>query len=463
MNRRVAERAGVLVVGNGMATDRLLDELDARGALQRLGVTVVGEEPFGSYNRMLLSRVLAGGHPDTITTKPLDWFAEHGVRLLAARRVQRLEVAAHLAHIGDGETIAYRTAVIATGSAPLLPPIAGLTDGGGRRTPGVHVMRSMEDVLQLRDDLGAHHDVRDAVIVGGGLLGLEAAKASRDLGHRATVIHPFPHLMESQLDETGGGLLRAAMVGLGIDVVVGKLEAVLARHGESRPGRVEALRLEDGRLLPADAVVVTTGVRPRVEVARDSGIETNYGIVVDDRLATSAPGVHAIGECAQHRGVTFGFAAPCWDHAAVLADLLAGTDPAARYGGTATYSRLKVAGIDVASLGGAVTADADDDVLEVLERRRGVYRKLVVRHHRLVGAILVGDASQAPSLIRLLDRGEPLPENPLDLFCSSDAYRDDQTAGGTLCACNRVGEGAVVEAIAAGHDTVEQIGAATRA
>lgn len=462
MSRPLDRPGPVLVVGNGMATDRLLDELDARGALERLEVTVVGEEPYGAYNRILLSRVLAGSHPDTITTKPPNWFSEHGVRLLAGRRVQRLDVAGRRANIGNGDIIAYRTAVIATGSSPVLPPVAGLTGAGGRRTSGVHVMRTLEDVLALRDALGVGKGARDAVVVGGGLLGLEAAKASRDLGHRATVIHPLSHLMESQLDETGGTLLRSAVSRLGIDVVVGRLEALLQRDPGDGVGRVEAVALEDGRVLPADAVVFTTGVRPRVEVAVDSHIETNYGVVVDDRLATSADDVYAFGECAEHRGVTFGLAAPCWDQAAVLADLLAGTNPGARYEGTAVYSRLKVAGIDVASLG-AVVPSADDEVIEVLERSRGVYRKLVARRGRLVGAILVGDASQAPSLIHQLDRGETLPPNPLDLFCSAAAYRRGQPGDDALCTCNRVGEAVVAEAIAAGHHTVEQIGAATRA
>jgi nitrite reductase (NADH) large subunit len=462
VTRVIAGRTRVLVAGNGMTTERLLDDLAARGALARLDVTVIGEESHGAYNRILLAYVLAGAEPDSVVTKPIDWYAEHGVILIRDRRVQRLDTEARVAHIGNGQTVGYDVAVLATGSSAVLPPVAGLGEAGGPRPRGVHVFRSLDDCLELRAETSPTRGPRDVVVVGGGLLGLEAAKALRDLDHRVTIVHPVEHLLNAQLDQTGGALLRRAFEDLGIAVVVGRAQAVLTGSGASGPDRADALLLDSGQVLPADTVVFTTGVRPRIDVAVASGIEVNRGIVVDSCLATSAPNVYAAGECAEHDGVTFGLVAPCWDHAAVIADRLAGTDPDARYHGTATYARLKVAGLDVTSLGVIEPRD-DDDVVEILERRRGVYRKLIVRAGRLAGAVLVGDPANAPSLIRMLERGDPVPANPLDIFCSIDAFRGGPADAEILCNCNRVSESQVVGAIEAGHDTVDLVGRATRA
>jgi len=463
------------VVGNGMAADRLLDELAARDGLESFQVTVVGEEPTGAYNRVLLSRVLAGGAAELVVTKPLEWYPEAGVRLIAGRWVQRLDTAARLAHIGDGETVAYDLAVLATGSRPILPAAAGATisaatatisaagatTSGGGPPAGVHVYRSLEDCLRLRDELDPDRGRRDVVVVGGGLLGLEAAVAARTLGHRVAVVHPFEHLLNAQLEETGGRLIRGRIEEMGIEVAVGRAEAVLAGPAGGRPA-AEALLLDDGRVLAADTVIFTVGVTPRIETAAASGIATDRGIVVDDRLATSAPGVFAIGECAQHGGVTPGLVAPCWDQARVVADLLTGAEPTARYRPSPVYARLKVAGLDVASMG-RVDVDPGDEVIEIHEPARHAHRRLLVRDGRLAGGTLVGDSSAAPLLIGMLDRAEPLPANRLDLFCSADAFRPASGGGDTLCNCNRVSREQVARAIGAGAGTPDEVGRATRA
>lgn len=442
----------LLVVGNGMSADRLLDDLISRGCDHE--ITVVGEEPGPAYNRILLTKLLGGTDADMITTRTSDWYASNGIRLVSGRWVQRLDTSTRVAHIGNGETLDYDVAVLATGSSAIVPPVTGVLDRRHRRTPGVHLFRTIEDALALQAETDPSFGRRRVVVVGGGLLGLEAAKAMADLGHGVTLVHSGATLLNAQLDAVGGMLLRAAVARLGIAVVLGRTESVLAR------GHVEAVRLDDGRTFDADTVIFATGVRPRIETATASQLDTNRAIVVDDRMRTSAPGVFAIGECAELDGTTYGLVAPCWDQAAVVADLLTGKD--ARYVGSPVSSRLKVTGVEVASMG-AFEAECDSDqVVQVIEERRGIYRKLVVRDGRLAGAVLVGDPDSAPRLARLFERGEQLPPNPVDLFCSPSAF-GAVAVDADVCNCNRVGEPALLAAINAGASSVEELRQATRA
>jgi len=449
-------RPRLLIIGNGMATDRLLDELVVRDGLGSFAVTVVGEEPGVAYNRIQLSHVLAGAPTEEVTTKTATWYGEQGIRLVSGRWVQRLDTGTRQADIGDGERLGYDLAILATGSKPVIPPVTGLRDRAGALIRGVHTFRTMEDCLALRAESDPAGPARQVVVVGAGLLGLEAARVLRDLGHHVTVVHPYDTLLNNQLDDVGGAFLRQAIEALGITVVIGSVESALCQAGD-----VEALLLADQRIVPAETVLFTTGVRPRIETAVASGIEVDKGIVVDDHLATSAPGVAAIGECAEHDGKVIGLVAPCWDHAAVVADRLAGTDPAARYRPAPSFARLKVAGVDVTSMG-LVDAGEGDEVLQTIEERRGVYRKLIVRDGRLAGAVLVGDPDGGASLIRVFERADPLPPNRVDLLCTADAFTTSP-GGGDLCHCNRVPETTVAAAIAAGSGTVEEIRRATRA
>lgn len=245
-------------------------------------------------------------------------------------------------------------------------------------------------------------------------------------------------------------------------MVVGRLEAVLNGTAPGGGPRVEALLLHDNRVLAADTVVFTVGVRPRVEVAVASGIEVERGVVVDDQMASSVAGVFAIGERAQYGATTFGLVASCWDHAAVLAGQLAERACRVRYVPAPVYARLKVAGFDVTSMGD-IEPCYGDEVVEVLERSRGAYRKLVVRQGQVAGAVLVGDSAAGPLLIGMLERGDPLPENRLDVFCSPNALGRTSPVEEALCNCNRVSRDQVLEAITAGAQTVEQVGRRTRA
>ena len=448
-------RKRLAVVGNGMATSRLLDDLVTRDGLSKFAVSVFGDEPHGGYNRILLGRVLAAGDPDAIVVKPAGWYAERGVVYHPGVTVTALDTAARTLTASDNTTHAYDAVVLAAGSVPFVPPVEGLRGPGGGYKPGVHAYRTIADCDRIRADLSAGCPV---VVVGGGLLGLEAAKALADLGAAVTVVHRGPHLMNAQVDETGGRLLRRAFAALGVTVRTGTGPAALV--GECR---VTGVTLTTGDTVPAAVVVFACGIRPRVELAAAAGVPVNNGVVVDDTLATAVPGVWAVGECAEHRGTVYGIVSPIYDQCAVLADGLTGADPRARYHGSKLYTRLKVAGVEVASLGVTGPRDDADDVVVTLEDRRGVYRKLVVRDGRLIGAVLVGDTSAAPALVRLLDRGDELPENRLDVLASGAAIPGTAGADPEVCNCHHVCTSVLVGAARSGCDSLPKIAERTKA
>ncbi|HEY3493154.1 MAG TPA: FAD-dependent oxidoreductase [Polyangiaceae bacterium] len=442
------------VIGNGMGTCRLLDELALRGATDAFEITVFGEERGGAYNRILLGRVLAGEEPNAIVTKTADWYDRHNVRLVERTRVTRLDTARKTVESADGQSRRYDLAVLATGSQPLVPPLDGMNGPDGELRDGIFVYRTIADCLRIRN----HARPGDAaVVLGGGLLGLEAAKALSDRGLHVTVIQVSERLMNAQLDTIGGEMLRRQIERHGIFVRAGRtVEAV------SGDEELTGVVLDDGTRLPASLIVLACGVRPRVEVARASGIPVNKGIVVNDALATEVPGVYAFGECAEHQGKTYGIVGPVWEHASVLSDVLSGKNPGARYRGSKIYTRLKVAGVDVACLGQVEPELESDEVIQVVEERKSAYRKLIVRGDRLVGAMLVGQTSAAASLIQLYDRDDPLPADPLEILCPG-AGSAAAPAERVVCNCHRVTDAALKTAIASGADSVEALGAATRA
>ena len=442
------------IVGNGMGTCRLLDELALRGATEDFEITVFGEERGGAYNRILLGRVLAGEEPSAIVTKSATWYDRHDVRLVDRTRVTRLDTARKTVESADGQSRRYDLAVLATGSQPLVPPLDGMNGPDGELRDGVFVYRTIADCVRIR----AHARPGDAAIVlGGGLLGLEAAKALSDRGLHVTVIQVSARLMNAQLDSIGGEMLQRQIERHGIFVRAGRtVEAVLGDD------ELTGVMLDDGTRLPASLIVLACGVRPRIEVARASGLPVNKGIVVNDALATEVPGVYAFGECAEHQGKTYGIVGPVWEHATVLADVLSGKNPSARYRGSKIYTRLKVAGVDVASMGAVEPELETDEVIQVVEERRSAYRKLIVRGDRLVGAMLVGQTQAAAALIQVYDRDDPLPSDPLEILCPG-AGSAAGSVERTICNCNKVTDVALKAAIAAGADSVEALGTATRA
>ncbi len=443
------------VIGNGLATGRLLDELMRRGALSRFEVQVFGEEPHGLYNRILIGRILSGGTQDEITLKPTSWYAENDVSFHPGVLVDRVDPARRVVETADGGEHPFDLAVFATGSRAFIPPMEGLRGEDGKPKAGVFAYRTIDDGRGIRDHARALNGGR-AVVLGGGLLGLEAAKSLLDLGVHVTVAQQAATLMEMQLDDLGGQFLRRAIEGLGIEIVSG-----VGASGVVGDDHIEAIKLSDGRSLPADLLVLACGIRPRIDAAAASGLKINRGILVDDRLATSEPGVYAVGECAEHDGQVYGIVEPIYEQCAVLAGVLAGADPKARYRGSKSYTRLKVAGVGVASMGLIRPATDADEVVQIIEERTGTYRKLIVRDDRLVGAVLVGETASSPELARWLDRGDPLPVNRVDVLCSGGAFA--ATADPEICNCHHVRESALVAAIQEGRTNLHQIAQATKA
>ncbi|HEX6243301.1 MAG TPA: FAD-dependent oxidoreductase [Polyangiales bacterium] len=448
-------KKSLAVIGNGMAAIRLLEELVQRMAHERYAISVFGDEPGGAYNRIKLGEVLHGAEVDAIVTRATDWYAQHGIALHAGVLVERLDTAARKVVCADGESHHFDVAVLATGSRPVVPPLRGMTTEHGDLRPGVFVYRTLGDCLKIR---AFARPGDSAVVLGGGLLGLEAGKVLSDRGLHVTVVHLAHGLMNTQLDFVGGEMLRRQIERTGMFVRTGRtIEAIVGEE------QVEGVTLDDGEQLSADVVVAACGVRPRVDVARASKIPINKGILVNDTLATQVPGVYAIGECSEHRGMTYGLVAPAWEQAAVLADLLSGQNPKARYPGSKLYSRLKVAGVEVASMGCTEPTLDSDEVIQVIEERRYSYRKLIMRDRQLIGAMLVGETRAAASLIQSFDRGEPLPQDPLEAFCSFAVSGAGSALDRQICSCHKVSEGTLVLCIQAGADTVEALGQQTRA
>jgi nitrite reductase (NADH) large subunit len=365
------------VVGNGMAGLRFLEEL-VRRAPGRFEVTVVGAEPDPAYNRVLLSSLLAGdiGAGD-VELKPREWYAEHGIALVTGQPACALDAAQRTVTLGNGEVLGFDQLVLATGSDAIRLPLPG------RELAGVMTFRSLADIAGLEQAASAG---LPAVVIGGGLLGIEAAYGLARRGVPVTLVHLMDRLMERQLDAEGARLLADAIEAKGVRVLLGT-ETAAIRGGSA----VEVVELKDGRVLSCGLVVMAVGIRPSAALAATGGLQVKRGIVVDDGMQTSVAGICAIGECAEHRGVCYGLVEPCYEQARVAAAAIAG-EPV-RYAGSVLATNLKVSGVSVFSAGDFEGAGAETIV--VRDAGVGSYRKLVVREERLAGAVLVGDTAEA--------------------------------------------------------------------
>ncbi|MGY1729635.1 nitrite reductase large subunit NirB [Geodermatophilus sp. SYSU D01062] len=454
-------RPRLVVVGNGMAGARFVEEVLERGGGEQFRITVFGDEPHGNYNRILLSPVLAGEtSEDDIVLNSHDWYADNGVTLRAGVRVERVDTAAKVVYAADGTTTAYDHLVLATGSYSFVPPMTGVRRDDGSLRPGVYGFRTIDETRAM---LAATGRCRKAVVMGGGLLGLEAARALQGHGLEVDLVHAMPWLMNAQLSREAGAVLERSVASLGITVHLDVLATEVL--GDDA---VEGVLLEDGRRIDCDLLVVAAGVRPHTDVAVRSGLEVERGIVVDDRLRTDDPDVYAIGECAQHRGSVYGLVAPAWEHARVLADVLTGTDPDAEYHGSRTATKLKVAGVDVATMGVSTPERDSDEFLVISEPRRGVHLSVVVRDDRLVGATLLGDTRKVAYLTQAFDRGSALPEERIRLLVDLSAGQEevgvaDMPADSQVCNCNGVTKGAICGAVADGCGSVGAVMDRTRA
>ncbi|UGY91321.1 NAD(P)/FAD-dependent oxidoreductase [Streptomyces gobiensis] len=422
----MTSKTRVVVIGGGMAGARLAQQLGAR---PELAVTVIGEEPHAPYNRVLLAEVLAGSYAPEVIALPAPGPA---VSWLSGVRAVRIDRGDHPAErrivCDDGALVPYDALVLATGSNPVLPPLRGLFEPGGYDLPeGVHPFRTLDDSQALSAAAGP--GVR-AVVIGGGLLGVSAARALAARGAQTVLAHQGEYLMERQLDASAAKLLRRHLAGLGVEI---HTECRVRRlrtqpYGPAATDRraVRSVTMADGYELGTDIVVLACGVRPRVGLAQAAGLEVARGIVIDDELRTSDPRIFAIGDCAEHAGTVYGLAGAAQEQADALARLLSGLgDSTPRYTGTRSLTRLTLGGpgpLDLAAFG-ETEPRPDDDVVHLANAARGAYRKVVVRGDRLVGGILLGDLGTVGALARTWEGDEPLPDsstNPLLHLLTND-------------------------------------------
>ena len=452
----------LLVIGNGMAGARAVEEIVERGGCDSFSITMLGDEPYGNYNRISLSNVLAGSDdPRDIFLNPLDWYEENGITLHAGVRARSIDRFAKVVKTDDGGEHSYDKLIIATGSRSFFPPIDGMWTDDGLR-PGTFGFRTLDDTEGM---LSWAEEASSAVVIGGGLLGLEAARGLLERGLEVEVIHRAPRLMNVQLDEGAARILQSAVEALGIRV---RISASTTRVLGSE--RVEGIELEGGEEIACDMVVVAAGIRPNSDLAQHAGLTVERGIVVDDTMrAVDNDDVYVAGECAQHRGEVYGLVAPLWEQAVVLADHITGTDPHAAYHGSKLATKLKVSGIELATMGQAEPEHPDDEVVHFSEARRNVHKTVIVREGKLVGATLLGDVSKVSFLTQAFDRGTVLPEEGVELLFDVGAGRSEDVGVAELdddaqvCNCNGVSKGDIAACVRGGNRTVSGVMKATRA
>jgi nitrite reductase (NADH) large subunit len=461
--RTRSAKAKLVVIGNGMAGARAVEEIIRRGGGDLFDVTVFGDEPYGNYNRILLSNVLAGTEDTAeIYLNPIQWYAENDIDLRAGVRVVRIDRFARVVQAADGTAMHYDRLLIATGSRSFFPAMAGMWADDKTLTPGVFGFRSLDDCAAMLDYA---RGCRTAAVIGGGLLGLEAARGLQNHGLHVHVVHAPPTLMNAQLDDTAGGILRRSVENIGIVVHTDvRTRAVL-----SSEGRTCGLEFADGTRIDCDMLVVSAGIRPNVSLAQRAGLTVERAIVVDDQMrSVDDDNIYVVGECAQHRGQVYGLVAPLWEQAIVLADHLTRTNTAAAYHGSRMATKLKVAGVDVASMGLKSPEHPDDEFVQFSEPKRGIYKTIIVRDGRLIGATLLGDTSKVAFLMQAFDRGLPLPEERISLMFDigtpeAEVGVAELADGVQVCNCNGVSKAALVACVKSGEKTVAGVMAKTRA
>ncbi len=453
-------RERLVVIGNGMAGVRAVEEI-LKLDPARYAITVIGDEPYGNYNRILLSPVLAGENTiDDIMLNTPEWYAENGIELIKGVAATRINRPRRQVELADGRSVPYDKLIIATGSKPFILPVPG------NDLEGVIGFRDIADVETMLD---AARQYEKAVVIGGGLLGLEAANGLMKNGMDVTVVHLMETLMERQLDATAGNMLRASLEERGMKFVMpAKTTELLG----DETGRVRAVKLEDGTEIEADLVVMAAGIVPNIQLAKEAGLHCERGIVVNDFLMTFDPRIFAVGECVQHRGVCYGLVAPLYEQARVLANHLAGTGWMT-YEGSVTSTKLKVTGIDLFSAGDFLGGDGTEELV-MLDEKGGIYKKLVIRDDRIIGAVLYGDTVDGTWYFQLMKDGTDISDIRSKLLFGQ-AHLGDSGHGGDaavanlpdeaeICGCNGVCKGEIVSAIKEkGLFTLEDVRAHTKA
>jgi nitrite reductase (NADH) large subunit len=457
-----AARQRLVVVGNGMAGGRLVEDLLARGASERVAITMFGDESHASYNRILLSGVLAGSHrASDIVIKSKDWYAGRGVDLRSGSRIEAIDLERRRVVAASGEVEPYDVLVLATGSRPALPRIEGLRRRDGDLKEGAFVFRTLDDCDRMA--AFAEH-ARRAVVIGGGLLGLEAAFGLLKRGLDVHVVHLMSHVMDVQLDVAAGEILLRQLERMGLQVHFDTCTSALLGNGH-----VSGVAFADGGTLTCDMVVIAAGIQPNVELAAHAGLPVRRGIIVGDDLASpAAASIYAVGECAEHRGQVYGLVAPIWEQTQVLADRLSGRNPAALYFGSRLSTKLKVAGVDLAVMGCKEPEQPNDEVVTYAEAGRGVYKKLVVRNGRLLGAIVIGDGAIVPSLVHAFTESTEIATNRAEIlfpaaFEGATPSVERMPDAAQICDCNAVSKARIVQAVLEGATSLSSVCDRTRA
>ncbi|HKT53381.1 MAG TPA: nitrite reductase large subunit NirB, partial [Caulobacteraceae bacterium] len=449
----------LVVIGNGMAGCRTIEEVIKRDP-DRYAVTIFGAEPRVNYDRIMLSPVLAGEKTfEQIVINDSGWYDQNVEALHTGRKIVAIDRAAKQVEAEGGLKVAYDRLVLAMGSDPVRLPLPGAD------LEGVVTFRDLDDVQAM---VAAAERGGRAIVIGGGLLGLEAAYGLVRRGMKASVVHLMDVLMERQLDEAAGFLLEQALAERGVETFLGAQSKEIL----GRDGRVAGLRLDDGRILEGDLLVMAVGIRPSTALARAAGLAVERGIVVDDQMTTSDPSIFAIGECAEHRGVTYGLVAPIWEMCRALADGL--TDGEGAYVGSVLSTRLKVSGVDVFSAGKFSGGPGCEDIV-FRDAARSVYKRVVVEDGKVAGAVLFGDAADGGWYFDLMRRGADVGDIRDTLVFGqeiTEALRgvDPRSAVAAMpatqevCGCNGVCKGQITAAITAeGLSTLEAVRAVTKA
>jgi len=445
-------RQKLVVIGNGMAGCRAVEEVIERDPA-RFDVTIFGAEPRVNYNRIMLSPVLAGEKTfDEIVLNTAEWYEENGIELVSGDPVVAIDRDRKTVTSRSGRETPYDKLLIATGSDPFIIPIPG------NDLDGVVTFRDLDDVDKM---LSAAENGGDAVVIGGGLLGLEAAHGLALRGMKVTVVHLMPTLMERQLDEAAGWLLKQELEGRGQTILTGANTKAI--YGVE--GKVVGIELEDGTRIKADIVVMAAGIRPATGLAKVAGLECERGIMVDDHMVTSDPDILAVGECVQHRGLCYGLVAPLWEMCRALADHI--TDSPTGYEGSVTSTKLKVSGIDLFSAGDFSGGEECEDIV-LRDAARGVYKRIVLKGDRIIGAVLYGDTADGNFYFDLMRKEEDVTDIREGLifgqaFAMGGATLDPSAAVAALsddaeiCGCNGVSKGKIVQTILAGANTIDAI------
>jgi len=446
------QKIKLVVVGNGMAGMRTVEEL-LKIAPDFYDITVFGDEPYPNYNRIMLSPVLANEQTiEDIILNTREWYAENNITLYTSARVNKIDRKNRVVYAEDGTSAEYDRLLLATGSKPFMPPIPG------KELEGVLGYRDIKDTNDMID---AARKYKHAVVIGGGLLGLEAANGLKIQGMEVTVVHKNEWLLEKQLDKTAGGMLQKNLEAKGLNFLLKKnTEQILGNE----QGRVKAVRFTDGLEIAADLLVVAVGIRPNFALAESAGIYCNKGIVVNDTMQTYDPRVYAVGECVAHRGISYGLVAPLFEMAKVCATHLANFG-IGQYKGSVTSTKLKVTGIDLFSAGDFASAsdigsgNIDDGREEIVlhDAVGGVYKKLVIKNDKIIGSVLYGDTTDGSWYFQMLRDGKPIHEIRDHLMFGQDSLGNsghqgqDKAAAMTnemeVCGCNGVCKGTIVKAI----------------